>query len=104
MPKTCTYIQRKNKTKKLGVMKIYKIGSNPPEAIYIGRPSKWKNPYKIGKDGSRDEVIEKFRNYASLRLQKEPNWLLPLKGKDLYCYCAPLACHGDVIKEMLGEK
>jgi hypothetical protein len=87
-------------------MKVYKIDNKPEQAVYIGRPSKWKNPYKIGKDGNRDEVIEKFRNYALLRLEKEPNWLKPLVGKDLYCYCAPLRCHGDIIIELIniGEK
>jgi hypothetical protein len=34
-----------------------------PYDIYIGRPSKWGNPFLIGKDGSRDEVIEKYRKY-----------------------------------------
>ena len=82
-------------------MKVHKIGLHPEGAIYIGRPSKWKNPYKIGKDGSRSEVIDKFEKYATLKLENEPNWLEPLIGKDLYCYCAPEACHGDVIIKLL---
>lgn len=82
-------------------MKVHKIGLHPEGAVYIGRPSKWKNPYKIGKDGSRSEVIDKFEKYATLKLENEPNWLEPLIGKDLYCYCAPEACHGDVIIKLL---
>ena len=82
-------------------MKVHKIGLHPEGAIYIGRPSKWKNPYKIGKYGSRSEVIDKFEKYSTLKLENDPNWLEPLIGKDLYCYCAPEACHGDVIIKLL---
>ena len=70
---------------------------------YIGRGSKWGNPFVIGKDGDRDDVIISFSIYAQDRLIKEPDWLTPLKGKDLKCFCAPQACHGDVLIEMIGE-
>jgi hypothetical protein len=32
-----------------------------PYDVYIGRPSKWGNPFQIGRDGTRDEVIAKYR-------------------------------------------
>ena len=35
--------------------------------VYIGRPSFWGNPFSIGKDGNRDEVIEKYENYIRNR-------------------------------------
>ena len=70
---------------------------------YIGRGSKWGNPFVIGKDGDRNEVIKTFAIYAQRRLMQEPDWLTPLKGKDLKCFCAPQACHGDVLIEMIGE-
>jgi hypothetical protein len=31
-----------------------------PFDIYIGRPSIWGNPFEIGKDGGRTDVIEKY--------------------------------------------
>jgi hypothetical protein len=71
---------------------------------YIGRGSLWGNPYVIGKHGDRDEVIRKFREYASAVILDRPDWLVPLEGRDLVCFCAPLACHGDVLLEMIGEK
>ena len=69
---------------------------------YIGRPSKWGNPYSIGKDGDRAEVIEKYRKYIlnSPELMKA---LPELKGKELGCWCFPLACHGDVLVELVEE-
>lgn len=77
----------------------------PSDAIYIGRPSPWGNPFKVdtrnGLLGSRDIVIKRFRQYAEDRLANNPNWLDQLKGKDLVCFCKPLACHGDVLLELL---
>ena len=64
--------------------------------VYIGRPSKWGNPFSIGKDGDRNEVIRKFTKY--LLENSDLMAALPeLKGKVLGCWCAPQACHGDVL-------
>lgn len=64
--------------------------------VYIGRPSKWGNPFEIGKDGTREEVIAKYRAW----IVQQPHLIaaLPeLRGKTLGCWCAPKACHGDVL-------
>lgn len=67
--------------------------------IYIGRPSIWGNPFVIGPDGDRDTVIAKYRDY--LLSNKELLDRLPeLHGKVLGCWCAPQACHGDVLAEL----
>ena len=69
--------------------------------VYIGRPSKWGNPFIIGKDGSRQDVIVKYRMFVvnSPHLRKR---IVPeLKGKTLGCWCTPLPCHGDVIIDYL---
>ena len=64
--------------------------------VYVGRGSKWGNRFVIGRDGSRDEVIEKYRVWLWGRkdLLKD---LGELKNKRLGCYCAPQPCHGDVL-------
>lgn len=76
---------------------------NSANGVYIGRPSKWGNPFVIGKDGSRNDVVQKYEEY--IRLQ--PDLILAakkeLKGKDLVCFCAPLACHGDVLLKIANE-
>lgn len=71
--------------------------------IYIGRPSKWGNPFTIGKDGSREEVISKYEAYIMSRpdLFKA---LSELEGKTLGCWCKPLACHGDILKIMVEDR
>ena len=66
--------------------------------VYIGRPGKWGNPYKIGKDGSREEVIVKYEDYlvhSSLLLDIDE-----LTNKVLGCWCKPLPCHGDVLLKL----
>jgi hypothetical protein len=71
--------------------------------VYIGRPSKWGNPFEIGRDGTRYEVIEKYRVW----IQSQPKLLADLgelKGKVLGCFCAPLACHGDVLEQLANER
>ena len=68
--------------------------------VYIGRGSKWGNPFVIGKDGTREEVIEKYRLWLWQQIKdryilKED--LLKLDNQRLGCFCKPQACHGDVI-------
>lgn len=71
--------------------------------VYIGRPSKWGNPFIIGKDGTRSEVIVKYENW--IREQPELLAALPeIKGKKLGCHCRPLSCHGDVLVKLLKEQ
>ena len=77
--------------------------SEHANSVYIGRGSAWGNRYKIGVHGDRAEVIRKYREYAEAVILEYPDWLEPLNGNDLVCFCAPLACHGDVLLEMIGE-
>lgn len=83
--------------------KVVRIGA--PNSVYVGRPSILGNPYVVGRDGSRAEVIEKYRAWFQRQLTKR--WFIEsvrlLCGdKDLACWCAPKACHADVILEWLN--
>ncbi len=69
-----------------------------PSAIYIGRPGPWGNPFSIGKDGTRDEVIEKYRQWLLKSTLMDDLHLL--RGRDLVCWCAPLRCHGDILIDL----
>lgn len=68
--------------------------------VYIGRPSIWGNPFVIGKDGDRAEVVAKFRAWFMGQPDLMERAKVELKGKVLGCYCAPLKCHGDVLWEI----
>ena len=67
--------------------------------MYVGRPTKWGNPFEIGVDGSREEVIEKYGKW----IQTQPALLddLPeLCDKVLACWCSPKPCHGDILLQL----
>ena len=80
--------------------------------IYIGRPSPLGNPFIIGRDGGREEVIRKYRDFLNTaihdeRIKAELEKLEELNKKGdviLICWCAPSKCHGDLIKEILESK
>jgi hypothetical protein len=64
--------------------------------VYIGRPSKWGNPFVVGRDGTREQVIERYEAWL-LENEELMAALAQLRGKVLGCWCAPRACHGDVL-------
>lgn len=73
--------------------------------VYIGRPSKWGNPWYTGipYKTERHTAIAHYRVWV----QEQPELMaaLPeLKGKVLGCWCAPRACHGDVLLELANGK
>jgi len=69
----------------------------PPGSVYIGRPSKWGNPFEVGKDGTREEVLLKYTAYFLGRPDLIEAARTELRGWDLVCFCKPLACHGDLL-------
>jgi len=77
----------------------------PMGNVYIGRGmySIWGNPFIIGVDGDRDEVIGKYEAWIVDQPDIIAQAKLHLKGKDLVCFCAPLRCHGDVLLRIANE-
>lgn len=74
--------------------------------VYIGRGSPFGNPYVLGVDGDRDEVIRLYKIHFIEKLMRDPAFptqVESLRGKKLGCHCSPLACHGDVILEYLSQ-
>lgn len=71
--------------------------------ILITRGTLWGNPFVIGRDGTRKEVIRKYRMWI-IGQPDLMNSLDELKGKRLGCYCAPRPCHGDVLVDLIREK
>lgn len=91
---------------------VVNIRGGVPCDVYIGRwtmhaggqeRSKWANPYIVGKHGTREEVLAKYR--AHVLASPELLAALPeLAGKVLGCWCKPEACHGDVLVELIEER
>jgi hypothetical protein len=75
-------------------------------SIYIGRPSIFGNPFYLGRDGTRAQVIEKYETYLRDRIAKDAKFRAEVKalhGKVLSCWCKPLTCHGDVLAKVAEE-
>ena len=82
-------------------------GVRPGEEGWLG------NPHPIGRceicdaEHSREECIEKFKADFYARLARDPEFkeaVLGLRGNRLGCYCKPLDCHGDAIKEYIDAQ
>ena len=71
--------------------------------VYIGRGTVWGNPFKIGKDGTRKEVLDKYEKWVVTQ-PKIIESLHLLKGKILDCWCKPYPCHGDILVRLIDEK
>ncbi|SRR5260370_30547120 len=67
--------------------------------VYIGRPSKWGNPFKLKPGEDRVEAIKKYRKWL-LQQQHLLVQLHELRGKVLGCWCKPQLCHGDILAEL----
>jgi hypothetical protein len=83
---------------------------NKPYDVYIGRGSKWGNPFShmYGtmarfKVNTREEAIEEYRKWI-LTQPELLNSLYELDGKVLGCLCTPLACHGDVLVDLIEKQ
>ena len=71
--------------------------------VYIGRPGPWGNPFTLSKEEERGAVIEKYRTWLLAEIKAgriEKEQVISLGGKTLGCWCAPKACHGDVLLEV----
>ena len=84
------------------------IGSLLPGQAYVGRPGVLGNPFVVGRDGSREEAIGKYRRWLWGRLQ-EPGSLQERELRrlleqaregelELLCWCHPLPCHAEVVR------
>jgi hypothetical protein len=80
--------------------------------VFIGRGSKWGNPFTHIKDkttladvivDTREEAIERYREYLAGN-EELLACLDELEGKTLGCYCKPKSCHGDILLEFLSKR
>ncbi|MBN9097577.1 MAG: DUF4326 domain-containing protein [Pseudonocardia sp.] len=76
----------------------------PDGVVVVARPSVFGNPFRLGPDGSRAEIVARYRTH----LLDDPELLAraraELAGRDLACWC-PLdgPCHADVLLELVNH-
>jgi len=78
---------------------IYDVYIGRGKCPKTGKQGIWGNPFMIGVDGDRDEVIEKYKKWI-LKNKELLKKVWRLHGKVLGCWCSPQACHGDVLVEL----
>lgn len=75
--------------------------------VAIDRTSSFGNPFHLGKDGDRQVVLQKYREYFYKRCEADPEFrrrVMQLRGKRLGCWCAPMPCHGMIIVEYIESQ
>lgn len=80
-----------------------------PYDVYIGRPSKWGNPFSHKENTiakykvkNKEEAIDAYHKWI-LNQPDLLNSLHELEGKTLGCWCAPSKCHGDILIKLMNE-
>lgn len=75
----------------------------PADAIYVGRPTMWGNPYVVGRDGTRAEVVAKHARMVESSPSLKAAAKRVLRGHDLVCWCWPLPCHATTWLKVANE-
>jgi len=76
----------------------------PVGAVYVGRPTKWGNPYRVGFGCTAHQAVQRYIDRLDGNVWTSPNKhdvKRELRGRDLICWC-PLdkPCHADVLLEI----
>jgi hypothetical protein len=81
----------------------------PLGAVYVGRRSRYGNPFETNSESLRDWACDAFEYYARQRLEVERDWLWLLRGKDLVCWCQHPSqrrkkrCHAETLMRLVEE-
>ena len=70
----------------------------------VARPTRWGSPYKL-EDHGREKTLALYEKWLAARLAKEPDFLEPLRGYNLGCFCAPnQSCHAEILlRKLYGD-
>ncbi|HRN80188.1 MAG TPA: DUF4326 domain-containing protein [Ferruginibacter sp.] len=96
------------------------VSPNGLPIVYVGRPTKWGNPHKVGVSLAKEpresqydyrrmtaeDAVKAFRETILYWIEKEPEKynLSELKGKNLSCWCPKdCKCHADVLLELANR-
>jgi hypothetical protein len=69
----------------------------PEDAVYVGRPSSFGNPFHRGEGMDRIDTIQKYKEWVLSQPEMVEKIKRELKGKDLVCFCRPKPCHASVL-------
>jgi hypothetical protein len=75
----------------------------PQGAVYVGRPTKWGNPFVLASERDRAAALERYEGWLAERPELVAAAKRELRGRDLVCWCAPKLCHADVLLRVANE-
>jgi hypothetical protein len=78
----------------------------PDNAVYVGRPTKWGNPFRIGKEAEdAKDAVELYKEYLQDNVGIRTRAQVELKGKNLVCWCKPgQPCHADILLKVANAE
>lgn len=77
------------------------LDNYPSGCIYVGNRSKWQSPFAVGRDGTSEEVKEKFKTHVQGDEKLLESVKAELKGKNLLCSADPW--HGEILLEVANS-
>lgn len=86
-------------------VKVWKKGEKgiPKDAVFVGRPTIYGNPFVMRKESDRDIIYDKFEEYIANDTRLKNLAKVELRGKHLVCYCSPKRCHADTLLRIANE-
>lgn len=86
----------------------------PENTVYVGRPTQWGNEFEVGKEVPPEIAVQRFalhmEGYWNFSLSRRggskelSDWLKPLRGKNLACWCkTDSPCHADILLQMARD-
>jgi hypothetical protein len=101
------WIQDKNNVYigRSGIVFIYNKNTKNKER-YPKKSSPFANPFKLKKDGDREEIIQKYKKHIIKKLDQDislQKLLVSMENKNLGCWCHPEPCHGDILLKLIKK-
>lgn len=82
----------------------------PPNTVYVGRPSQWGNPFLLAKNPIAPQIaVDRFKlhldgYFSATGLAHFEEWIKPLRGKNLACFCSlDQPCHADILLQLANQ-
>ncbi|RKY69337.1 MAG: hypothetical protein DRQ02_01370 [Candidatus Latescibacterota bacterium] len=76
----------------------------PANTIYVGRPTRWGNPFHVGMQGNAAECVRLYRSWLRTMPILVADAKRELRGKNLACWCSlDQPCHADVLLELVKD-
>lgn len=70
----------------------------PADAVYVGRPGPWGNPFPVGPGRTREQAVAAHAAWFVAQPDIMARAVRELRGKTLICWCAPKCCHAEVLR------